>query len=242
MSTVKPYQSISDSKKQQVSRMFDNIAGTYDFLNHFLTLGIDKGWRRKLISLLAEVKPAKVLDVATGTADVAIASADLPGIQEIIGIDISPGMLEIGKKKITKQRLDPLIRLQVGDSEQLPFEEGYFDAVTVSFGVRNFENLEKGLREMQRVIRPGGRVLILEFSHPTTPPFKQFYWFYARYILPLIGKLTSKDPEAYKYLYRSVVAFPANKEFLAILNKSGFQNTTATPLSLGICTIYSGYK
>ncbi len=240
---VKPYE-IDGSKKQQVSQMFDNIAGKYDFLNHFLTLNIDKTWRRKMIAELVSVQPKQVLDVATGTGDVAINTIKQLKIKDlkIKGLDISAEMLNVGRKKINAEGLSETIELMLGDSEQLPFEDNKFDALTVAFGVRNFENLERGLQEMHRVLRGGGKLVVLEFSKPTTVPFRQLYNFYFKNILPLIGKLTSKDNRAYTYLYESVQAFPDGHNFITVLNKIGFKETQCKPLTLGICSIYTGIK
>ena len=240
---VKPYK-VDGSKKQQVSKMFDNIAGNYDFLNHFLSLNMDKTWRRKMIAELVSVDPKNVLDVATGTADVAINTVKQLKINDLTikGVDISAEMLNIGRKKIENEGLSEQIELTLGDSEQLPYEGNKFDAVTVAFGVRNFENLERGLQEMHRVLRGGGKLVVLEFSKPTIFPFRQLYNFYFKYILPLIGKLTSKDNRAYTYLYESVQAFPDGDKFLTVLNKIGFKDIQCKPLTLGICSIYIGYK
>ena len=240
---VKPYE-VDGSKKQQVSKMFDNIAGNYDFLNHFLSLNMDKTWRRKMIAELNTVNPKNVLDVATGTADVAINTIKQLNINDLTikGVDISAEMLNIGRKKIEKEGLSERIELTLGDSEQLPYEGNKFDAVTVAFGVRNFENLEQGLQEMHRVLRGGGKLVVLEFSKPTIFPFRQLYNFYFKYILPSIGKLTSKDNRAYTYLYESVQAFPDGDKFLTVLNKIGFKDIQCKPLTLGICSIYIGYK
>lgn len=240
---VKPYQ-VDGSKTQQVSKMFDNIAGKYDFLNHFLSLNMDKTWRRKMIAELNTLQPKSVLDVATGTGDVAINTIKQLKINDlkIKGVDISAEMLNVGRAKITKEGLSEKIQLELGDSEQLPFEGNKFDAVTVAFGVRNFENLERGLQEMHRVLRGGGKLVVLEFSKPTSFPFRQLYNFYFKNILPIIGKLTSKDNRAYTYLYESVQAFPDGDNFLTVLNKIGFKDTQCKPLTLGICSIYVGYK
>ena len=240
---VKPYE-VDGSKKQQVSKMFDNIAGNYDFLNHFLSLNMDKTWRRKMIAELVSVDPKNVLDVATGTADVAINTVKQLKINDLTikGVDISAEMLNIGRKKIEKEGLSEQIELTLGDSEQLPYEGNKFDAVTVAFGVRNFENLERGLQEMHRVLKGGGKLVVLEFSKPTIFPFRQLYNFYFKYILPIIGKLTSKDNRAYTYLYESVQAFPDGDKFLTVLNKIGFKDIQCKPLTLGICSIYIGYK
>ena len=240
---VKPYE-VDGSKKQQVSKMFDNIAGKYDFLNHFLSLNMDKTWRRKMIAELNSVQPKTVLDVATGTGDVAINTIKQLKINDlkIEGVDISAEMLNVGRKKIQTEGLSERIVLTLGDSEQLPYQGNKFDAVTVAFGVRNFENLERGIQEMHRVLRGGGKLVVLEFSKPTTFPFRQLYNFYFKNILPLIGKVTSQDDRAYTYLYESVQAFPDGENFLTVLNKIGFKDTQCKPLTLGICTIYTGYK
>ncbi len=238
---VKPYQE-EGSKKEQVTTMFDNIASKYDLLNGVLTLGIDKSWRKKAVAELNPEIHQKILDVATGTADIAIEINNQISPQEIIGLDISPEMINYGDKKVEKKEMTSVISLEVGDSENMRFEDGYFDATTVSFGARNFGNLEKGLSEMHRVTRPGGKIVILEFSKPRMFPFKQGYNFYFKYILPNIGKMTSKDPKAYKYLYESVQAFPDYDNFADILRKIGFRSVVWTPLTLGICTIYTGIK
>lgn len=229
------------SKKEQVAGMFDRIAGRYDFLNHFLSLGIDKGWRKKAINTLRDIAPKKILDVATGTGDLAIAALTLHP-EHITGVDISEGMLDIGRKKMQERNLQSKIALQYGDSEALPFGDGHFDAITCAYGVRNFEHLEKGLSEMSRVLRPGGKVAILEFSHPKNFPVKQLYQFYFRYILPGLGKAVSKDATAYTYLPASVKAFPEGKNFCSILENCGFKNAHARPLTLGITTLYTAER
>ena len=240
---VKPYEA-DGSKKQQVGKMFDNIARHYDFLNHFLSLGIDKIWRRKMIAELVEVQPKRILDVATGTADVAINTIKQLKIKDlkIVGVDISNEMLNVGRKKIVTEGVSEVIELQLADSENLPFEGNNFDAVTVAYGVRNFENLERGLAEMHRVLNANGKIVVLEFSRPRLFPFRQLFNFYFKNILPTIGKLTSKDARAYSYLYESVQAFPDGNDFLTVLNKVGFKNTSCTSLTLGICSLYVGYK
>jgi len=240
--TVKPYSSEEDGKKSQVSRMFDNIAPYYDFLNHLLTLGIDISWRKKAIDQLKDAQPANILDVATGTADLPIMMMKRMKPTKVVGLDISKEMLEVGHKKVGKNGMENAIELVYGDSENLPFEDNSFDAVTVAFGVRNFENLEKGLAEMRRVLKPQGKMVVLEFSKPTIFPFKQGFNFYFKYILPLIGRITSKDPKAYEYLYRSVQAFPDGEKFVNILQKTGFNNNQCKPLTLGICSIYTSVK
>ncbi len=239
--TVVPYKDKSDAKKQQVAEMFDSISGKYDFLNHFLSLGIDIMWRKKAIRMLQELAPKKILDIATGTGDFAIESLKL-NPEQVIGVDISEGMLDVGRVKMKKKGLDHVISLESGDSENLRFTDNNFDAVIVAFGVRNFENLELGLKEMNRVLRPGGKAVILEFSKPTIFPFKQLYNFYFRWILPKIGKLVSKDNAAYTYLPESVKEFPFGKDFLNVLAKTGFKNAKCKPLTLGISSIYVGEK
>ncbi len=240
---VKPYEA-DGSKKQQVSKMFDNIAKHYDFLNHFLSLGIDKVWRRKMIAELNDVQPQLILDVATGTGDVAINTIKQLNIKDlhIIGLDISPEMLNIGKKKIVTEGMSGTIDMIVGDSENLPFENNKFDAITVAYGVRNFENLERGLSEMLRVLKPKGKLVVLEFSQPRVFPFRQLFNFYFKNILPLIGKMTSKDNRAYTYLYESVQAFPDGDNFLKVLDKTGFKNTACKSLTIGISSIYTAFK
>ena len=240
---VKPYEA-EGSKKQQVSKMFDNIAKNYDFLNHFLSLGIDKVWRRKMIAELNDVQPQLILDVATGTGDVAINTIKQLNIKglHIIGLDISPEMLNIGKKKIVTEGMSGTIDMIVGDSENLPFENNKFDAITVAYGVRNFENLERGLSEMLRVLKPKGKLVVLEFSQPRVFPFRQLFNFYFKNILPFIGKMTSKDNRAYTYLYESVQAFPDGDNFLKVLEKTGFKNTACKSLTIGISSIYTAFK
>lgn len=239
--TVVPYKEDSSGKKEQVARMFDSISGNYDFLNHFLSLGIDIRWRKKAIKLLAPGKPKLILDVATGTGDFAVETLKL-NPDKVIGVDISEGMLEVGRKKMKSKGYDNRIELLTGDSEKLPFEENKFDAVIVAFGVRNFENLERGIAEMYRVLKPGGRMVVLEFSKPRMFPFKQLYNFYFTYILPKIGKLISKDPAAYTYLPESVQAFPDGDNFVSILDQLGFKDTLCKPLTWGISSLYTGVK
>ena len=224
--------------------MFDNIAGSYDFLNHFLSLGIDKLWRNKMIRELAAVQPKLVLDVATGTGDVAIESFKQlhdPNLK-IIGVDISPKMLAVGREKIVQRKMNENITLTDGDSENLAFPDNKFDAITVAYGVRNFENLKRGLSEMQRVLKPGGKLIVLEFSKPTGFPVKQAFNLYFEHILPTIGKLTSKDNRAYKYLFESVQVFPSGEAFVHILDQLGYTETSCQPLSFGICSLYVAYK
>lgn len=239
--TVIPYKEKQSSKKEQVATMFNNISHKYDFLNHFLSLGIDILWRKKAVSMLKAHQPKKIMDVATGTADFAIETLQL-NPEKVIGIDISQGMLNVGIEKIKKKGVENIISLELGDSENLRFQDAYFDAYTVAFGVRNFENLEKGLTEMLRVLKPGGTGIILEFSKPKNFPVKQLYNFYFNKILPFIGKVVSKDNAAYTYLPESVYAFPDGKDFTNLLNKIGYKNATATPLMFGIATIYKASK
>lgn len=238
---VKPYNKEEASKKEEVAEMFNNISGKYDFLNHFLSLGIDKIWRKKAIQHLKEVQPKRMLDIATGTGDFAIAALKL-NPTEVIGVDISQGMLNVGIEKMKKKGVDKIVKMQIGDSEALPFEDGYFDALTVGFGVRNYENLENGLTDMLRVLRPGGKAVILEFSKPKGFPMKQLFGFYSKYMIPFFGKMISKDKRAYSYLPESVAAFPEGKEFTDILEKIGYTNVKADRVGGGIATIYSGVK
>ncbi len=238
---VSPYHIEGKSKKEEVEIMFDNISGKYDLLNRILSLGIDKRWRKKAMKILAEQKPDAILDVATGTADFAISSTSLnPG--SVTGIDISAKMLDVGREKIQKAGLSELITLQKADSESIPFEDNKFDAVTVAFGVRNFENLDKGLSEMRRVLAPGGMVMVLEFSKPTKFPFKNIYWLYFDHILPLVGKLVSKDRSAYSYLPESVRQFPDGEAFLQKMQDAGFSDCKQKALTFGIASIYTGIK
>lgn len=238
---VVPYKEQAGSKKEQVADMFNNISPKYDLLNHLLSGGIDILWRKKAVKLLKPEQPQLMLDVATGTADFAIEALSLKP-KKIVGVDISKGMLEMGQKKIAKMGVEDKIELQLGDSEKLHFDDNHFDVVTVAFGVRNFENLEKGLSDMCRVVKEGGVVAILEFSQPESFPFKQIYNFYFKYILPLIGRMVSKDSAAYTYLPESVKAFPYGEAFSGILKKVGFKEVTCVPLTFGISTIYLARK
>ncbi|TGE20103.1 bifunctional demethylmenaquinone methyltransferase/2-methoxy-6-polyprenyl-1,4-benzoquinol methylase UbiE [Hymenobacter elongatus] len=240
--SVVPYKDDAAGKKSQVAQMFNSIAGKYDFLNHFLSAGTDIYWRRKAVNELQALRPARILDIATGTADFAIESLRLSPETTVTGVDISEGMLEVGRRKLTQKGLTNRIQLELGDSENLPFPDNHFDAVTASFGVRNFENLQKGLAEMQRVLRPGGKVVILEFSKPTAFPMKQAYNFYFQQILPVFGKLISKDRAAYTYLPESVQAFPDGQSFMTILTQVGFKHPTWQPLTFGISSIYTAQK
>jgi demethylmenaquinone methyltransferase/2-methoxy-6-polyprenyl-1,4-benzoquinol methylase len=239
---VVPYRESGLKKKEQVARMFDSIAFRYDFMNRFLTAGIDMRWRKKAIGQLKEIQPKQVLDIATGTGDVAIMTYEMLHPEKVIGIDISEGMLELGRKKLEKLHLAGRIELRNGDSEQIPFEDHHFDAITVAFGVRNFENLQKGLSEMLRVLKPGGKLVILEFSKPTQPVFRAMCNFYMTVITPGIGKLFAKNKDAYQYLNNSVQAFPEGPSFLNILQETGFTRTYLKRLSFGICSIYCGCK
>lgn len=238
---VIPYKEEVGSKKEQVATMFNNISKKYDFLNHFLSLGIDIIWRKKAIRMLKSKQPKQMLDIATGTGDFAIAALKL-NPTKVTGVDISEGMLNVGKEKIKAKGLSDKIELQLGDSENLNFNDNTFDAYTVGFGVRNFENLEKGLTEMLRVLKPDGTAIILEFSKPKKFPIKQLYNFYFNKILPGIGKLVSKDNAAYTYLPESVDAFPDGKDFTDILTKVGYKNPTAKSLMFGIASIYKASK
>ena len=238
---VKPYNDRDTSKKEEVATMFNNISKRYDFLNHFFSLGIDKIWRKKAIRLLQEFKPKSVLDIATGTGDFAIAALKLKP-EEIIGVDISQGMLDVGIEKMKRKGVDDIISMQLGDSEKLPFDDNRFDALTVGFGVRNYENLEKGLTDMLRVLKPEGRAIILEFSKPRKFPVKQTFGFYSKRVIPFLGKTFSKDKRAYEYLPESVEAFPEGQDFLDIMTKVGYKNVDSQLVSGGIATIYWGTK
>jgi len=229
------------AKKEMVQNMFNNIAPKYDLLNHLLSAGIDKGWRKKVRKALAEDHPEIILDVATGTGDLAIELARLP-LKKIIGIDIAEDMLKIGRKKVDRRGLDQIITLEVGDSEAIRYRDNYFDAITVAFGVRNYENLEKGLREMYRVLKPGKKVAILEFSRPAAFPMKNLYQFYFNHILPNVGRMVSKDKSAYTYLPQSVARFPENKEFMETLRRVGYKNPSQERLTFGIATLYVAEK
>lgn len=238
---VVPYKEDKATKKEQVARMFDSISHRYDFLNHFLSLGIDTAWRKKAITMLRPHQPKIILDVATGTGDFALQALRI-NPDKVIGVDISEGMLDEGRKKMVKRRVTDKIELLSGDSEKLPFEENKFDAVTVGFGVRNFENLKQGLEEIRRVLKPGGMLVILEFSRPKKFPFKHVYNFYFKFILPKLGRLISRDKVAYSYLPESVEAFPDGDDFTAILKSVGFNQTACKPVTFGISSIYSARK
>ncbi|WP_256012001.1 bifunctional demethylmenaquinone methyltransferase/2-methoxy-6-polyprenyl-1,4-benzoquinol methylase UbiE [Desertivirga xinjiangensis] len=239
---VTPYKDEKATKKEQVATMFNNISKTYDFLNHFLSLGIDIIWRKKAIGELKKDSPRFILDVATGTGDFAFEALQILKPEKITGVDISSGMLEIANQKIRKRNLQQKFEVSLGDSEKLLFDDNTFDAVTVAYGVRNFENLEKGIADMLRVLKPGGKAVILEFSKPTMFPVKQLYSFYFNSITPAIGKVFSKDNSAYKYLPESVGAFPDGKKFTELMEKVGYRETKNRPLAFGICSIYTGIK
>ncbi len=239
---IVPDRESSLEKKQQVAEMFDSIAFRYDFINRFLTAGVDVGWRRKAIAQLKELHPQTVLDVATGTADVALMTYKALKPRKIIGIDISNGMLELGRKKIEKENLRDVIELQNGDSETINFPDNSFDAVTVAFGVRNFQNLEKGMAEMLRILKPGGRLVVLEFSRPKQKLFKSLCNFYTKVVAPGAGSMFAGNKDAYAYLNNSVQAFPEREEFTHLMKQTGYSNIYFKPLSFGICCYYCGSK
>ncbi len=238
---IKPYKESSLGKKAQVTQMFDKISNEYDGLNRVISFGFDIKWRKKVVELVAATNPETILDIATGTGDLAIALAQT-NAQKIIGLDISEGMLEVGRKKIAKKNMNAKIEMVCGDSEQLPFDDHSFDAITVSFGIRNFENLEKGLAEILRVLKPNGIFVILETSVPQKTPYKQGYNLYSKNLLPLIGKLFSKDKTAYKYLSESASVFPHGEALNNILTNIGFINAKAIPQTFGVATIYLASK
>lgn len=240
--SVVPEKDSSRSKKEQVAGMFDSIAHRYDFLNRFLSGGIDLIWRKKALRELETLRPQLILDVATGTGDVAIMASRQLKPAHIIGIDISDGMLNVGRKKIKDLGLESVISLQHGDSETINYPDNTFDAVTVAFGVRNFQQLEKGLSEIFRVLKPGGKLVVLEFSHPRTVGVKQVYQFYMKYMAPGFGKLFSKNRSAYAYLDESIKKFPEGSNFTHILDLTGYRNTFCKPQTFGICSIYCGEK
>jgi demethylmenaquinone methyltransferase / 2-methoxy-6-polyprenyl-1,4-benzoquinol methylase len=239
---IVPFKNSPVPKKQQVAEMFDKIAFRYDFLNRFLSAGIDRGWRKKAILELKPLHPQTVLDVATGTADMPILLMKLLAPEKVIGIDLSEGMLNLGRQKVKKQQLTEKISLQTGDAENIFFSNGSFYAATVAFGVRNFQNLEKGLSEIYRILKPGGKLVIIECTQPSQRFFLPFYKIYLRVVTPRIGRMISGNRDAYHYLNESVIAFPEGKTFLQIMEKTGFKETYLKRLSLGICTIYCGSK
>ena len=239
--TVKPYKTAESSKKQQVARMFNSIAAKYDFLNHFLSMGIDKIWRKRVIKLLSHIQKPYILDVATGTGDLALLAHKKLG-SKVTGVDISTGMLEVAEKKIKERGVGEFITVVEGDSENLPFDDNSFDAVMVAFGVRNFENLNKGLTEMTRVLKPGGRMVVLEFARPSSFPFKQLYFFYFKQMLPFFGGIISKDKAAYEYLPASVLNFPDGEAFDKELVAAGMKPLSRKKQTFGIATIYAAEK
>ena len=237
---IKPYKNASGDKKEQVKQMFDNISDKYDFLNHFLSLGIDKLWRKKIIHLMKPNRPTRILDVATGTGDLLLLQAQKLRPKRLVGLDLSEAMLERARQKLERHHLNA--ELVCGDAENMPFKDHSFDAVTVAFGIRNFGNLEKGLSEMARVLAPGGKAYILEFSQPHKAPFKQLYGFYAHHILPALGKIFSGDASAYAYLPESIRVFPYGKQMTNILRKTGFEPLQYIPLTFGVATVYIASK
>ncbi len=238
---VTPYKDSELGKKEQVTKMFDTISKNYDGLNRVISFGIDIKWRKRVVAILTKKKPKSILDIATGTGDLAINMIET-GAQRIVGLDISPGMLEVGKEKVNDKKLDKTIEMVVGDSENLPFEENSFDAVTVAFGVRNFESLEKGLAEIYRVLKPAGTFVVLETAVPTKTPFKQGYRFHCNYVLPFVGRLFSKDRSAYTYLSESAAVFPHGENFNNILRKIGFIEVENKPQTFGVASIYVATK
>jgi len=239
--TIKPYKDSDLGKKEQVATMFNNISKNYDGLNRVISFGIDVSWRKKVVKIVSKNNPQQILDIATGTGDLSLMMSQL-NPTKIVGLDISEGMLEVGKQKISKANLSDKIEMVVGDSENMPFDDNTFDAITVSFGVRNFANLDKGLTEIRRVLKPNGTFVILETSNPTKFPFKQGYKFYTSFILPIIGKIFSRDKVAYSYLSESANYFPFGDTFDNILKKNGFINTEYKPVTFGVATIYSATK
>ena len=235
---IKPYKNSDLGKKEQVAKMFDAISKNYDGLNRVISRGIDVKWRKKVVKIVGKNKPKQILDIATGTGDLALMMAGLSP-DKIIGLDISEGMLAVGKEKIAKVNLSEKIEMVVGDSEEMPFDDDTFDAITVSFGVRNFANLDKGIKEIARVLKPSGVLVILETSNPLKFPFRQGYKLYTHLFLPIIGKLFSKDKVAYSYLSESANSFPFGTAFNNILQKNGFTSTEDTPVTFGVATIYT---
>lgn len=238
---VTPYKDSELGKKEQVTQMFDSISGNYDELNRVISFGIDIKWRKRVVAILKKKAPKTILDIATGTGDLAINMVET-GAEKIVGLDISPGMLQVGKTKVSDKQLDKTIEMIVGDSENLPFEANSFDAVTVAFGVRNFETLNKGLAEIFRVLKPKGTFIVLETSVPTKTPYKQGYRFHCNYILPLIGRVFSKDRSAYSYLSESAAVFPHGEDFNNILREIGFIEVTNKPQTFGVASIYVATK
>ncbi|WBL21539.1 MULTISPECIES: bifunctional demethylmenaquinone methyltransferase/2-methoxy-6-polyprenyl-1,4-benzoquinol methylase UbiE [unclassified Zunongwangia] len=239
---ITPYDGSPQSKKQQVEQMFDKISGKYDGMNRVISMGTDVSWRKKVVQMAKNHQPETVLDIATGTGDLAIQIAEAADAKKIVGLDLSEGMLKVGRKKIMSKNLQTQIEMIQGDSEALPFEDNSFDVITVAFGVRNFENLELGLSEIYRVLKKGGLFIVLETSVPTKFPFKQGYKFYSNLILPTIGKLFSEDKDAYSYLSKSAAEFPYGEQFNNILKKIGFISVASAPQTLGVATIYNASK
>ncbi len=238
---ITPYKTSTLSKKEQIAQMFDTISGNYDGLNRVISFGIDVKWRKKVLAHVSKINPTTVLDIATGTGDLAILMAETSA-KKIIGLDISPGMLEVGKQKIADANLSSKIEMVLADSEAMPFEDNTFDAITVAFGIRNFEHLDLGLQEILRVLKPNGIFVVLETSNPTKIPYKQGYSLYKKYLLPLIGKVFSKDKVAYKYLSESASVFPFGEALNNILRKNGFIDVVAEPQTFGVATIYTASK
>ncbi len=239
---VLPYESKGNNKTEQVEEMFDKIAGQYDTMNHLMSLFQDRNWRRSALRSLIDLRPKRMLDIATGTADFAISAYEELEPTEIVGIDLSKEMLEVGKKKIEVKGLDKIISLEQGDSMSLRFDDNAFDALTVAFGVRNFSDLKKGLCEMNRVLRPGGRALILELSEPTNPLFKLGYKFYTKCIIPLMAKVVAKDLRAYEYLPESIAACPQGQEMASLMLECGFSSVSVCTFMFGACSLYGGVK
>ena len=239
---VTPYKDSTLGKKDQVTQMFNNISNEYDGLNRVISLGIDQSWRKKVVRIVGSINPDTILDIATGTGDLAIMHAEKTKANKIVGLDIAEGMLNVGKEKVAQRKLEDRIEMVVGDSENLPFEDNSFDAITVSFGIRNFEDLEKGLGEIYRVLKPNGKFVILETSVPSKFPFKQGYKFHCNILLPLIGKLFSKDKKAYGYLSESAANFPHGERLNNILKKIGFIDVKDLPQTFGVASIYVSSK
>ena len=239
--SIKPYQDSEKGKKEQVAQMFDTISENYDGLNKIISLGTDATWKKKILQMVKQLHPTSILDIATGTGDLAILFAETTAT-EIIGLDISQGMLDMGKKKISDKNLDSKIQMVLGDGEKIPYLDNYFDVITVAYGVRNFENLEKGLSEILRVLKPNGTFIILETAVPTKFPFKQGYYVYTNFIMPTIGKLFSKDKAAYKYLSTSAQNFPFGEALNNILRKIGFIDVQDEPQTMGVASIYLASK
>ncbi len=242
MTQIKPQKNAAEGKKEQVSAMFDSISKRYDFLNHFFSLNVDKIWRKKAVKIISKYHPSKIIDVASGTGDFALALSKLKGVNIINGIDISEQMLSIGRQKVIKQKKDSLIKLQYGDAENIPFAEDHFDAATVAFGVRNFENLDKGIKEIYRVLKKGSPFVVLEFSRPRNLFVKKLYYFYFKFIIPFVGKHVSKNQVAYSYLPESVMAFPERDDFALHLQNAGFVKVSYKVLTFGIVTLYISEK